>query len=91
MGVELKWNIDSESGRSRQKQDDPEERRASWRAYRRLLLGIIVLVGIVSLIVYLIARRSEQIDTALENTLRSVDATVSPRSEATDQVAASTS
>lgn len=70
MGVELKWNIESESGRSRQKQDDPEERRASWRAFRRLVLGILILVGIVALIVYLMARRSEQIDTAIENTLR---------------------
>jgi hypothetical protein len=70
MGVELKWNIESESGRSRQKQDDPEERRAGWRALRRLLLGIIILVGIVSLVVYLVAKRSEQIDTAIENTLR---------------------
>lgn len=70
MGVELKWNIDSESGRSRQKQDDPEERRASWRAFRRLLLGIFILVGGAALVVYLVAKRSEQIDTAIENTLR---------------------
>lgn len=70
MGVELKWNIDSESGRSRQKQDDPEERRAGWRAFRRLLLGILILVGGTALIVFLISKRAEQVDTAIKNTLR---------------------
>ena len=70
MGVELDWNIESERGRNKHKQDDPEERRASWRALRRLIVGIVVLVLISALIVYLVSKRSEQIDNAIDKLLR---------------------
>ncbi len=70
MGVELDWNIESERGRQTHKQDDPEERRAGWRALRRLIFGVLLLVGIASVIVYLVSKRSEQIDQAVEKQLR---------------------
>lgn len=65
MGIQLDWNIDSESSRETKHIEDTETRRARWRGIVRFLVVLIVFLGIIGLVLWLISRRLDQIDQQL--------------------------
>ncbi len=68
MGIRLDWEIEAEHT-THTAQEDPKARWARQRARLQLLLGVVILVGILTLIVVIVRERLRAVDRAEEQVL----------------------